>query len=185
LVEAEILEEVGRAGEAMAVFGAALSAYPDDENLLYARALSAVKLDQIHMAEADFRRIIEIDPEHADALNALGYTLADRTDRYEEAKAHIEKAYSLKPGEPAILDSMGWINYRLGNHEVALGYLRRALELLNDGEIAAHLGEVLWAMGRRAEAWQVWEAALQEHREHDYLNEVIGRHRASESGLTP
>lgn len=185
LVEAEILEEVGRAGDAMAVFGAALSAYPDDENLLYARALQAVKLDQIDLAEQDLRRVIDIDPEHADALNALGYTLADRTDRYQEAKAHIEKAHALKPDEPAILDSMGWVNYRLGNYEVALGYLRRALDLLNDGEIAAHLGEVLWAMGRGAEAWEVWNAALREHPEHEYLNEVIGRHRSAEGGAAP
>jgi tetratricopeptide (TPR) repeat protein len=178
LVETEILESVGRSDEAMAIFDSALRAFPDDENLLYARALSAVKLDRIPVAEQDLKRIIEIDPEHADALNALGYTLADRTDRYEEAKGYIEKAYALKPEEPAILDSMGWIHFRLGDYETALDYLRRALEHMSDGEIAAHLGEVLWAMNRREEALQVWEAAAKEHPDHDYLKDVIGRHRA-------
>ncbi|SDW07846.1 tetratricopeptide repeat protein [Thiocapsa roseopersicina] len=179
LVETEILESVGRPDEAMAIFDSALQAFPDDENLLYARALSAVKLDRIVLAEQDLRRIIEIDPEHADALNALGYTLADRTDRYAEAKGYIEKAYALKPDEPAILDSMGWVHYRLGDYETALDYLRRALEHLSDGEIAAHLGEVLWAMNRREEALEVWEAAAKEHPDHGYLKEVMGRHRAS------
>jgi tetratricopeptide (TPR) repeat protein len=179
LVETEILESVGRADEAMAVFDSGLQAFPDDENLLYARALSAVKLDRIALAEQDLRRIIEIDPEHADALNALGYTLADRTDRYAEAKGYIERAYALKPEEPAILDSMGWIHYRLGDYETAVDYLRRALERMSDGEIAAHLGEVLWAMNRREEALEVWDAAAKEHPDHDYLNEVMERHRAS------
>jgi tetratricopeptide (TPR) repeat protein len=179
LVEAEILESVGRAEEAMAVFGTALREFPDDETLLYARALSAVKVDDIHTAEQDLRRIIELDPEHADALNALGYTLADRTDRYEEAKWYIEKAYALKPDEPAILDSMGWVYYRLGQYEIALDYLTRALGFMSDGEIAAHLGEVLWAMGRRADAFAVWDAAIKEHPDHDYLKEVVGRHRAA------
>ena len=168
----------------MAIYDAALEAFPDDENLLYARALAAVKRDRIVAAEQDLRRIIEIDPEHADALNALGYTLADRTDRYEEAKKYIERAFALKPEEPAILDSMGWVNYRLGNYELAIDYLRRALANMSDGEIAAHLGEVLWAMDRRTEAWEVWDAAIEEHPDHDYLKEVINRHRAAneESG---
>ncbi|WP_296697352.1 tetratricopeptide repeat protein [Thiocapsa sp. UBA6158] len=179
LVETEILESVGRPDEAMTIFDSALQAFPDDENLLYARALSAVKLDRIVLAEQDLRRIIEIDPGHADALNALGYTLADRTDRYAEAKGYIEKAYALKPDEPAILDSMGWVYYRLGDYETALDYLKRALENLSDGEIAAHLGEVLWAMNRREEALEVWDAAAKEHPDHEYLKEVMSRHRAS------
>ncbi|WP_296807281.1 tetratricopeptide repeat protein [Thiocapsa sp.] len=179
LVETEILESVGRPDEAMSVFDSALKAFPDDENLLYARALSAVKLDRIALAEQDLRRIIEIDPEHADALNALGYTLADRTDRYAEAKVYIEKAYALKPEEPAILDSMGWIHYRLGDYETAVEYLQRALELMSDAEIAAHLGEVLWVMNRREEALEIWEAAAKEYPDHDYLKDVMERHRAS------
>ncbi|MBK1645158.1 hypothetical protein CKO25_10965 [Thiocapsa imhoffii] len=178
LIEAEVLESVGSDEDAMAVYDRALATYPDDETLLYARALAAVKRDRIEQAERDLRRIIEIDPDHADALNALGYTLADRTDRYEEALVLIERAYTLKPDEPAILDSMGWVYFRLGQYELALDYLERALEAMSDGEIAAHLGEVLWAMDRHPEALAVWNAALQEHPEHPYLNEVIQRYRA-------
>jgi tetratricopeptide (TPR) repeat protein len=185
LVEAEILDEVGRKEDAMAVYAAALESYPDSADILYARALYAVKVDRVDLAEADLRRVIAAQPEHADALNALGYTLADRTERFQEALALIEKAYALKPEEPAILDSMGWVHYRLGNQELALDFLRRALDALSDGEIAAHLGEVLWAIGRRDEAWKVWEAALKEHPEHTYLLEVVGRHRVTQSETQP
>lgn len=185
LVEAEILDEAGSKGAAMAVYDAALQAFPDSADLLYARALYAVKVDRVELAESDLRRVIAGDPDHADALNALGYTLADHTDRYQEALALIEKAHTLKPEEPAILDSMGWVHYRLGNHEVALDFLRRASAAMSDGEIAAHLGEVLWALGRRDEAWQVWEAALKDHPEHAYLLEVVGRHRVTQSETHP
>ncbi len=177
LVEAEILDEVDRSDEAMDVYDTALEAFPGDLNLLYARALYAVELDRLELAERDLRRILDADPEHADALNALGYTLADRTDRYEEARGYIERAYALKPDEPAILDSMGWISYRLGDYERALDYLQRALEKMDDGEIAAHLGEVLWAMDRRAEAWEVWDRAVKAHPGHEYLERVVGRYR--------
>lgn len=185
LVEAEILDEVGLQDDATAVYGAALEAFPDDPDLLYARAMYLVKRDRLQQAEADLRRILAEDPKHADALNALGYTLADRSDRYQEARELIEKAHQLKPDEPAILDSMGWVNYRLGNYEAALGYLRRALDTMKDGEIAAHLGEVLWAMGRHDEAWQVWNAALKEHPDHAYLLEVVSRHRVTQSESLP
>ncbi|MBK5963478.1 hypothetical protein CCR95_05085 [Thiocystis minor] len=183
LIEAEILDEVGKTDEAMSVFNAALESHQDDQSLLYARALYAVNHGQMALGEQDFLRIIAADPAHADALNALGYTLADRTERYEEALGYIEKAYAVKPDEPAILDSMGWVNYRLGRYEVARDYLRRALDKMDDGEIAAHLGEVLWAMGQRAEAWSVWGAAMKSHPEHAYLQEVVDRHRLSETQL--
>jgi len=185
LVEAEILDQVGRQDDAMAVYDAALAAFPDNADLLYARAMYAVKRDRLDRAESDLRRIIAAEPDHADALNALGYTLADRSDRYQEARELIEKAHQLKPEEPAILDSMGWVNYRLGNYEAAIDYLRRALAIMKDGEIAAHLGEVLWAMGRHDEAWQVWDAALKDHPEHAYLLEVVSRHRVTKSESRP
>jgi len=185
LVEGEILQEVGHREEAMEVYATALESYPDNADILYARALLAVRLDRVDLAEGDLRRVIAKNPDHADALNALGYTLADRTDRYSEALSLIEKAYALKPDEPAILDSMGWIQFKLGNQEMALDYLHRALETMSDGEIAAHLGEVLWAMGRRDEAWKVWEAALKEHSDHEYLLEVVGRHRVTQSESHP
>lgn len=185
LVESEILESVGRGEDSLAALDTALAAFPDEVSLLYARALTAVRLDRIALAERDLRQIIETDPQHADALNALGYTLADRTDRLQEARGYIERAYALKPDEPAILDSMGWLYFRLGELELALDYLQRALALMNDGEVAAHLGEVLWALGRREEAWRVWDAALQDFPDHVYLNEAITRHRAANHEAAP
>ncbi|WP_295392784.1 tetratricopeptide repeat protein [uncultured Thiodictyon sp.] len=176
LAEAEILDQAGREDAAMQVYAEALSAFPDDLDLLYGRAMLAVKHERIAAAEQDLRRIIEINPDHADALNALGYTLADRTERYQEALGYIERAYKLKPEEPAILDSVGWVNYKLGRPAAALEYLQRANEAMKDGEIAAHLGEVLWSMGRQDEARAVWDSALKDHPDHAYLLKVVGRH---------
>jgi tetratricopeptide (TPR) repeat protein len=181
LVEAEILDEVGLKDQAVTVYGEALAAFPGNPELLYARAMYAVRIGQVEQAERDLRQLIDEDPGHADALNALGYTLADRTERYGEALALIERALELKPEEPAILDSMGWVLYRLGRGEESLGYLRRALKAMDDGEIAAHLGEVLWSLGRSDEAWQVWDSALKAHPEHDYLLQAVGRHRVTKS----
>jgi len=181
LVEAEILDDAGRPDDAMAVYEAALKAFPNDLDLLYGRAMYLVKHNRIVPAEADLKRIIAANPEHADALNALGYTLADRTDRFQEALGLIERAHKLKPEEPAILDSMGWVNFKLGHNEVAAEYLRRALKAMNDGEIAAHLGEVLWAMGLHDDARAVWDKALKDYPDHSYLHEVVGRHRVTQS----
>lgn len=181
VVESEILDEAGRPEDALAVYGQALKAYPDDQDLLYGRALYAVKRDKLALAEADLKKIIALNPEHADALNALGYTLADRTDRYAEALGYIERAIKLKPEEPAILDSMGWVQYRLGHPDVALDYLRRALDAMDDGEIAAHLGEVLWALERHDEARGVWDKALKAHADNPYLKSVVERHRVAQS----
>ncbi|SDX81426.1 Tfp pilus assembly protein PilF [Allochromatium warmingii] len=179
LVEAEILDDVGQFTVARAIYDEALSAFPDDDSLLYARGLHAMKHGQLEQGERDLRQIIAVDPEHADALNALGYTLADQTTRLTEALALIERAHALKPEEPAILDSLGWVHYRLGHLEQALDYLQQANALLEDGEIAAHLGEVLWALGRRTEAWVVWDKALAADPEHAYLREIVGRHQLS------
>jgi len=179
MVEAEILEEVGRSEEARAVYDEALAVFPENDSLLYARGLHAMKHGWIELGERDLRQIIASDPEHADALNALGYTLADQTDRFEEALALIERAHALKPDEPAILDSLGWVYYRLGDLERALEYLQQANALLQDGEIAAHLGEVLWALGRHAEAWAVWDKAVAADPDHVYLQAVVSRHRLS------
>jgi Flp pilus assembly protein TadD len=140
-----------------------------------------VGLDRIDLLESDLRHILKQEPEHADALNALGYTLADRTDRLEEARELIERAYALKPDEPAIKDSMGWVLYRLGDPAAAEPYLQEALEQAADPEIAAHLGEVLWALGRKEEAAEVWDRALEAAPEHEYLLKTLGRHRVSQT----
>ena len=160
LAEAEALREAGRYPEAFAILEQAVKTHPDDKDLLYARALAAEKIDRLDVLERDLRAILAVDPQNAHALNALGYTLADRTDRHQEALGYIEQALALLPDDGAVLDSMGWIQYRLGNHAKALEYLRRAYQQHPDAEIAAHLSEVLWVTGQREEAQQIWREAL-------------------------
>src|SRR5690606_27010481 len=130
--------------------------------------------------ERDLRDIIEREPDNATALNALGYTLADRTTRYAEAKALIERAHQLNPEDAATLDSLGWVNYRLGNLEEAERYLRAALARFPDHEVAAHLGEVLWVQGRQREARKVWSEALQAQPDSPILRSTIKRLTGSE-----
>lgn len=160
MLEAELVDRGGNSEEALEVYGRGLRLLPDQTQLRYARALHAEKIDRIDIAEQDLRAILDASPDDPNALNALGYTLADRTDRYDEALALISRAYEMLPEEPAIVDSMGWIHYKLGDYEKAEEFLRAALELAYDSEIAAHLGEVLWAMGRVDEALAVWDDAL-------------------------
>ncbi len=160
LVEGELLHDAEMYEEAKSVYDQALKEIPDNADLLYARAMVAEKLDQLDVLEADLRAILERDPNNAEALNALGYTLADRTDRLEEARELISRALELRPQDYYIIDSMGWVYYRLGNHDEAIKYLRRALDMKLDPEIAAHLGEVLWVTGKKEEARQVWQRAL-------------------------
>jgi len=136
-----------------------LAAYPDDNALLYARGLAWERRDRIDRAEADLRRVLVTDPTNTAALNALGYTLADRTDRYTEALELIERARAAAPDEPAILDSYGWVLYRMGRKEEALVQLRRAFTLMKDPEIAAHLGQVLWEQGHKDEARRYFDQA--------------------------
>jgi tetratricopeptide (TPR) repeat protein len=160
-VEVDILVRHSRFDDAMEVYDAALEEWPEDANLLYARAMLAVELDDLVTAERDFSAIIERDPNHANALNALGYTLADRTDRLDEAYRLIKRAYELEPDSHYIVDSMGWVMFRMGRFEEALRFLWRAMQLGADPEIAAHLGEVLWTMGDRESARTVWGNALE------------------------
>jgi tetratricopeptide (TPR) repeat protein len=110
-----------------------------------------------------------------DALNALGYTLADRTDRYDEARRYIQRALALKPNNPAILDSMGWVEFRLGNLNTALEYLQQAAAINPDPEIAAHLGEVLWILNRKQQAMDVWRKANEADADNPYIRPVMQR----------
>jgi tetratricopeptide (TPR) repeat protein len=185
LLEAELLEDAGQKEEALRVFNAALTAAPTDQDLLYGRALLAAELEQVPMAEQDLRRIFAEDAENANALNALGYILTEHTTRYEEARGYIERANALKPNQPAILDSLGWVNYRLGKLELARKYLQQAFAEFNDGEVAAHLGEVLWALNQRAEAEALWAEALKTHPNHAYLMETVQRHRVVKTEVAP
>jgi tetratricopeptide (TPR) repeat protein len=175
LAEGEILRNAKKHQEAFDVYSEGLARMPDNVNVLYARALTAEKIERLDVTFSDLEKIIGLDPQNAQALNALGYTLVDRTDRVKEGYGYILKAYEMNPGDAAILDSLGWANYRLGNHSDALKYLRMAFEKLKDAEIAAHLGEVLWVMGEQESARDIWDEALQATPTHKLLNDVIKR----------
>lgn len=159
ILEAELRKEDGDSDGELDAYARGLAAYADDGALLYARALMWERRDDIPRAEADLRRILVADPENTAALNALGYTLADRTTRYQEALELIDRARVAEPGNAAIIDSYGWVLYRLGRHQEALVELRRAYTLQKDPEIGAHIGEVLWVMGRRDEAKKYFDEA--------------------------
>ncbi len=175
LLETELLLQQQRRADADRVFELALTEFPLDQRLLYARALGRVAVDDLVGAEADLRRILSVDPDNSQALNALGYTLADRTDRQVEALGYIERALALAPEEGAILDSMGWVLYRLGKPDEALEYLSRAFELAKDAEIAAHYGEVLWVLGREDEAKVIWKQAMEATPDDAVLQETVQR----------
>ena len=173
LLESSVLSQSGQLSAAEQVLSNALLDFPDSKSLLYTRAMLYVDLGHIDAAETDLRRVLKLMPDDASILNALGYVLADNTTRYEEAYVYIKKAYQLEPTDPAIIDSMGWVEYKLGNYEVALKYLNEALKLMPDHEIAAHLGEVLWVYGQKEEAISVWKKALTKHPESEYIHKTI------------
>ena len=175
LSEAIILHDYGTSEEVYALYDVALKAHPGSMKLVYARGVYSAEVKHLEKAEKDLRLVLEKEPENADALNALGYTLADQTDRYQEALALIKKAYALKPENAAILDSMGWVNYKLGNYREAESFLIKALSINNDDEIAAHLGEVLWMKGQKDRAQNIWGKALKDFPESDKLSDVIKR----------
>jgi len=149
---------------------------PNNLELLYARALVAAELGKVDIAEKDLTQIIAQQPEHANALNALGYTLADQTDRYEEAKEFIVKALALRPNDAHILDSMGWVSYRLNDFETAIEYLQKAYDASPEAEVAAHLGEVLWESGDIEKANAIFRKSFAEESDNPILNKVIERY---------
>lgn len=157
------------------VLSEGLKRYPDSADLLYDHAMAAEKLDKLDVLEADLRRVIVLRPMDAQAYNALGYTLADRTKRLSEALILLDKALTLSPDDPFILDSVGWAQYRSGNLPRAQEYLERAFKARPDPEIAAHLGEVLWASGQRDEAGKLWQSSLQSHPQNEVLLETLRR----------
>ncbi len=159
LLEAELQQRDQRDEAEVDILTRGLAAYPDDSALLYARALAWERRDDIARAEADLRKILVAEPENVAALNALGYTLADRTARYQEALELIDRARVAEPDNAAIIDSYGWVLYRLGRREEALVQLRRAWGLNKDPEIAAHVGEVLWVLGQKDEARRFFDEA--------------------------
>ncbi len=173
--EALLWRDAREYARALAILDALLERKPDDAGLLYDSAILLEQLKRPTEAEARLRRVIALDPNSAQALNALGYSLADRNERLDEARELIEQAHRLAPEDPAILDSMGWVAYRQGRLADAEHHLRTAFAKHADGEIAAHLGEVLWAQGRRDEARAIWRAQLAREPEHEVLRETIRR----------
>lgn len=163
LAEAELLRSAGSPNDCVDLLTGVLRESPSSIWLLYSRALCAVDADRVELAEQDLRRIIQIDGENAMALNALGYTLTDLTRRHSEALRLIERALELQPDDPATLDSMGWVLYRLGRLEESLGYLQRAHAMDDNPEIAAHLAEVMFFSGQRDEALALLETLLLNH----------------------
>jgi tetratricopeptide (TPR) repeat protein len=135
----------------------------------------AEKVDRLDMTESDLLRVIAQEPKNADALNALGYTLADRTHRYKEAKDYIQRAAELLPDDPAILDSLGWVSYRLGQLDDAIKWLSKAFEKLEDAEISAHYGEVLWYANKKQQALDVWKKGQAQNKNNPVLQETLER----------
>ena len=175
IAKGELLRAARRYEEAMTVFNTALEIVPGNSDLLYSRALVAERLGRIDMLEADIKLILKTEPNNAHALNALGFTLADQTDRYEEAYAYIKRAIEINPDDAAIIDSWGWIHYRLGDYEKAIELLRKALSRFDDAEIASHLGEVLWVSGKQDEARSIWQKALKKSPDAPALHSVMQR----------
>ncbi len=160
LTRGEILKQDNRLQDAISNYDQALEVIPGNTDLLYARGLTGESIGNVELLEADMLTILKTEPDNAHALNALGFTLADRTNRIKEAYEYLKRAMQIKPEDPAFIDSFGWVNYRMGNYDEAIRLLKKALSQIEDGEIAAHLGEVLWVTGKQKEALGIWNRAL-------------------------
>ncbi len=175
-IKAEVYAQTGKYKAGYDVYTEALDLSPDNPDLLYARAMVAEKFGRIDLLEKDLLAIIAENPQDNQALNALGFTLAEHTERYQEAKSYIEQALAIDGEDIATLDSMGWILHKLGHNEEAAKYLQKAYEKDPDPEIAAHYGEVLWLLGDTRKAEKVWNKALKEHPEHKILLSTTSRY---------
>lgn len=173
LAEAQLVREAKQPQAAFDLLDRALADLPGQPELLYESALLAEKLGRMEVLENNLRKLIELQPDSAQAYNALGYSFADRNMRLPEARDLIEKALKLAPGDPFILDSLGWVLYRQGDLPTALASLERAYGQRPDPEIAAHLGEVLWMLGRKEEALQLWREAQKKHPANEQLVDAV------------
>ena len=177
LAQGEVLTDAKRHHEALEIYNLAIKDSPKNTDLLYARALIAEKLDMLDITESDLLTVLNYEPKNANALNALGYTLADKTNRFQEAKEYILKAVALLPDDPAILDSLGWVYFRLGEYENALKWLRKAFAQLEDAEIAAHLGATLWQTGKLDDAKKIWKRGLELQSDNPVLLDTMKRYQ--------
>jgi len=174
-IESGVLIQNGYTPEAKGLLDTALNKYPNETDLLFARVLFYDNVGDRAGSEQDLRQIILMQPEDSRALNHLGYMLADQTDRHAEALDLIERAIAISPDDPAIIDSLGWAQYKLGRYEEALANLQRAYVLFPDPEVASHVGEVMWMMGREEQAKEVWRGALENQPDSELIQEVVER----------
>ena len=172
-VEANLLGQAKRDTEAFNLMEKAVTNLPVTHNIIYDYAMFAEKIKKYDVAERELRKVMKVKPDFAQAYNALGYSFADRNIRLDEAKTLIEKALSFNPNDSFTLDSMGWVEYRKGNLDAAVGYLKRAFEVSKDPEIAAHLGEVLWQQGKKDEAKKIWSEAKKASPDNQALTDTI------------
>ena len=175
MAEVQLLREAKLWGAAAELLAGASSRSPDDADLVYELAMIEDKLDRHDEMERLLRKVIALKPDHAHAHNALGYSLADRNQRLPEARLLVQRALELSPGDPFITDSLGWIEFRLGNHAEAVRLLKLAYTARPDTEIAAHLGEVLWATNQQTEARKIWAEARVRDDKNEVLRETLAR----------
>ncbi len=175
LAEAQLLRESGEHQEVFDLLSRGLEKLPDSPEILYDHALAADKIGKFQILEQDLQKLIQLKPDHAHAYNALGYSLAERGERLPEALKLIKRAVELSPSDAFIMDSLGWIYYRMGNIQDGLSYLNQAYAARPDPEIAAHLGEVLWAQGAENDAKKIWQSALKDYPDNEVLLETIER----------
>ncbi len=173
--EAQILREANRAPEAMTVLERGIQRFPDNTDLLYDYAMDAEKANQLDVCESTLRKIIALAPDNQQAYNALGYTFAERNMRLDEAYTLVQTALKLAPDDPFIIDSMGWVQFRLGRLKEAEELLRRAYSIRPDPEIAVHLGEVLWVKGQKADAHRLWREVGSKDPDNDALKSTLAR----------
>jgi tetratricopeptide (TPR) repeat protein len=173
--EGEILTDAGALDQALDVYGQALKQNPDDDEVLYARSLVYERLDRIGDAEADLRKVLAGKPDDARALNALGYTLTVHSNRFDEADKLVSKALQITPDDPAVIDSMGWLRFREGRPQDALPLLKKAYDQFPDGEVAAHLVEVMWTLGDKNAARDLWTRAAKQDPDNPVLHDTIKR----------
>jgi tetratricopeptide (TPR) repeat protein len=175
LVQAELYNQQKKYDEAISTLSNALTDFPNQKELLYTRALILERINKLDLAEIDLKKILAIDPNNFEALNALGYTLLNNSGRYVEAEKLLQKALDLEPNEAVIIDSFGWLQFKLGHLDQALKYLQQAYERQPENEIAAHLAEVLWVLGRKDEARTVFERAIKGSPDDEYLQDFKKR----------
>ena len=173
--EVQLLRDLGQVSEAYKVLEQTSARFPDDHELQYDQAMLAEKLKRFTDMEHLLRRVIELAPDNPNAYNALGYSLADRKVQLDEARTLVEKAAELKPADPFITDSLGWVAFRQGRLDDAVKFLREAYTARPDTEIGAHLGEVLWTQGHKDEALRVWRESQARDRDNDTLKETLQR----------